>query len=132
MKSLKPAFGMSATGSDIVSELAEHQRLRLRLLSQIKWFRDTLEVSTDPSLLNHKLIFQWVEEAMPDARRLALALSSSLCFGVYRHGRQIGFARIVIDLTETAVVRDLNITQEYRFTGLGSWLLSCCVSHPAV
>lgn len=70
MKSLKPAFGMSATGSDIVSELAEHQRLRL--LSQIKWFRDTLEVSTDPSLLNHKLIFQWVEEAMPDARRLAL------------------------------------------------------------
>lgn len=129
MKNSNMAHGISANGSSALADLAEQQRLCL--LSPRKWFRDSFEVSTDSSLLNHRLIFQWLSDSTPDARRLALALSTSLCFGLYRNGRQIGFARIVTDMVETAVVRDLYISQEYRFIGLGSWLLSCCTSHPA-
>lgn len=129
MKNLNPACGISANGSSAMADLAEQQRIRL--LSPRKWFRDTFEVSTDSCLLTHKLIFQWLKESIPDARRLALALSTSLCFGIYRNHRQIGFARVVTDMAETAVIRDLYITPEYRFIGLGSWLLSCCISHPA-
>jgi len=129
MKSVNPAYTRTTGGFSAVADLAEQQRLRL--LSPRKWFRDALEINTDPALLDHRLIFQWLAAKSPDARHLALALSSSLCFGLYRNERQIGFARIVTDMAETAVIRDLYITPEYRFIGLGSWMLSCCVSHPA-
>lgn len=64
-------------------------------------------------------------------RHLALALHGSLCFGLYRKARQIGFARMVTDLAGTVVLRDLIVAPEYRFIGLGSWMLSCSLSHPA-
>ncbi|MDI6958500.1 GNAT family N-acetyltransferase [Pantoea sp. Pa-EAmG] len=129
MKSVNPAFNGLHGSFSALADLTGQQRLRL--LSPRKWFRDALEINTDPSLLDHRLIFGWLEVKSPDTRHLALALSGSLCFGLYRNERQIGFARIVTDMAEIAVIRDLYISPEYRFIGLGSWLLSCCVSHPA-
>jgi len=44
-------------------------------------------------------------------------LNNSLCFGLYRNGRQIGFAWVVTDMVETWVIRNLFISPEYRFVG---------------
>ncbi|AUX95004.1 GNAT family N-acetyltransferase [Mixta gaviniae] len=129
MKSLNPAASRPTGGYSAVAELAEQQRLRL--LSPRKWIRESMEISTDPALLNLPLIAQWLADKFPDIRNLRLALSGSLCFGLYRNGRQIGFARIVTDMVDTWVIRDLFISPEYRFIGLGSWLLNCSVAHPA-
>ncbi|KKW50335.1 GNAT family N-acetyltransferase [Pantoea sp. CS_6] len=128
MKCVNAASFLPVCGDAVIADLAEQQRLRL--LSPRKWFRETMEVNTDPSMLNPRLIAQWLGSAIPDARLLTLALNSSLCFGLYRHTRQIGFARVVTDMAETWVIQDLFISPEYRYIGLGSWLLHCCLTHP--
>lgn len=128
MKCFTKPYSIAGGSDAAVAELAEQQRLRL--ISPRKWFRDAIEVNTDTALLNKRLIAQWLGATLPDARSLTLALNSSLCFGLYRNGRQIGFARVVTDMVETWVIRNLFISPEYRFVGLGSWLLHCCLSHP--
>ncbi|WP_282498703.1 GNAT family N-acetyltransferase [Pantoea stewartii] len=128
MKCVNAASFLPVCGDAVIADLAEQQRLRL--LSPRKWFRKTMEVNTDPAMLNPRLIAQWLGSAIPDARLLTLALNSSLCFGLYRHTRQIGFARVVTDMAETWVIQDLFISPEYRYIGLGSWLLHCCLTHP--
>lgn len=128
MKCVNAPFSLPVSGDAALIELAEQQRLRL--MSPRKWFRDAIEVNTDPTRLNPRLIAQWLGATIPDARLLTLALNSSLCFGVYRNARQIGFARVITDMAETWVIQDLFISPEYRFIGLGSWLLRCCLSHP--
>ncbi|MGJ0480054.1 GNAT family N-acetyltransferase [Pantoea agglomerans] len=128
MKFINKPHSIPGCSDAAVADLAEQQRLRL--ISPRKWFRDAIEASTDPALLNTRLISQWLAESIPDTRSLTLALNNSLCFGLYRNGRQIGFARVVTDMAETWVIRNLFISPEYRFIGLGSWLLHCCLSHP--
>jgi len=131
MKCINKPWSISGCSDAAVAELAElAEQQRLRLISPRKWFRDAIEASTDPALLNYRLIAQWLGESIPDTRSLTLALNNSLCFGLYRNGRQIGFARVVTDMAETWVIRNLYISPEYRFIGLGSWLLHCCLSHP--
>ncbi|KAA5931627.1 GNAT family N-acetyltransferase [Pantoea sp. Bo_2] len=128
MKCLNKPWSISVCREVALADLARQQRLRL--IWSRKWFRDAIEASTDPSLLNYRLIAQWLGATIPDSRALILALNNSLCFGLYRNGRQIGFARVVTDMAETWVIRNLFISPEYRFVGLGSWLLHCCLSHP--
>nr|WP_242634044.1 GNAT family N-acetyltransferase [Pantoea allii] len=128
MKCINKPWSIPGCSDAAVAELAEQQRLRL--ISPRKGFRDAIEASTDPALLNYRLIAQWLGESIPDTRSLTLALDNSLCFGLYRNGRQIGFARVVTDMAETWVIRNLSISPEYRFIGLGSWLLHCCLTHP--
>lgn len=102
MKCVNAPFSLPVSGDAALIELAEQQRLRL--MSPRKWFRDAIEVNTDPARLNPRLIAQWLGATIPDARLLTLALNSSLCFGVYRNARQIGFARVITDMAETWVI----------------------------
>ncbi|MEN4793344.1 GNAT family N-acetyltransferase [Pantoea agglomerans] len=128
MKCINKPYSIPGCSDAAVADLAEQQRFHL--ISPRKGFRDAIEASTDPALLNYRLISQWLGASIPDTRSLTLALANSLCFGLYRNGRQIGFARVVTDMAETWVIRNLFISPEYRFIGLGSWLLRCCLSHP--
>ena len=50
------------------------------------------------------------------------SIEHSLCFGVYRQGKQIGFARVVTDYTIFAYLCDVFILAEYQGQGLGKWL----------
>lgn len=128
MKRVNPAAHKACCQGLLVADRAEQQRLKL--LSPRKWFKGDLMISTDKRLLDYAFLQQALAAAS-DERRLTLALHGSLCFGLYRKTRQIGFARLVTDLCDTAVLRDLYIAPEYRFIGLGSWLLACCLAHPA-
>lgn len=128
MKCINKPHSIPGGRDAAVADRTEQQRLRL--ISPHKWFRNSIEASTDPVLLNYRLVSQWLGASIPDTRTLTLALNNSLCFGLYRNGRQIGFARVVTDMAETWVIRNLFISPEYRFIGLGSWLLHCCMSHP--
>jgi GNAT superfamily N-acetyltransferase len=49
-------------------------------------------------------------------------IEHSLCFGVYQHDRQIGFARVVTDYTIFAYLCDVFILEEFQGQGLGKWL----------
>jgi len=49
-------------------------------------------------------------------------IEHSLCFAVFNHDRQIGFARVVTDYTIFAYLCDVFIVDEFQGQGLGKWL----------
>ena len=58
------------------------------------------------------------------------AVKNSLCFGLYRNSRQIGFGRAVTDRATFAYLGDVFVVSAFRGCGLGKWLVSCILSHP--
>ena len=51
------------------------------------------------------------------------SIENSLCFGIYHHDQQIGFARVVTDHTVFGYLCDLFVLNEYQGQGLGKWLI---------
>lgn len=49
-------------------------------------------------------------------------IEHSLCFGVYYHENQVGFARVVTDYTIFAYLCDVFILEAFQGQGLGKWL----------
>ena len=60
------------------------------------------------------------------------AVDNSLCFGLYRRGAQIGFARFVTDRATFAYLADVFVLPEHRGQGLASWLVGTALTHPAL
>ena len=58
------------------------------------------------------------------------SIRNSLCFGMFKSGRQIGFARVVTDFTTFAWLADVFILEEVRGGGLGKILVATVVAHP--
>ena len=59
---------------------------------------------------------------------------STYCFGVYHMShsgrKQIGFARVISDLTTFGYLADVFIIGDYRGKGIGTWLIQTVVNHP--
>jgi GNAT superfamily N-acetyltransferase len=56
----------------------------------------------------------------------------SLCFSLLDGNRQVGFARIVTDYTVFSWLADVVLEPAYRNRGLGQWMVSCILKHPAL
>jgi GNAT superfamily N-acetyltransferase len=63
---------------------------------------------------------------------LERAIAHSLCFGLYRDGRQIGFARVVTDHATFAYLADVFVVADERNRGLGTWLVRSILAHPGL
>jgi ribosomal protein S18 acetylase RimI-like enzyme len=59
-------------------------------------------------------------------------VAHSLCFSLFHSGMQVGFARAVTDYTVFSWIADLVIAPEHRGRGVGSWMMDCPRSHPAL
>ena len=96
--------------------------------------KDGFVISTDPNKLQSDEIFAflsrsyWAENRSRD--RVALSLRHSLCFGLYKEGRQIGLARVVTDYSTFGYLGDVYVLEEFQHRGLGKWLISVVMSHP--
>lgn len=92
-------------------------------------------ISTDKNLLNFDLIYNYLNndsywaQGIP-VETLRSAISNSLCFGVYQHGVQAGFARIITDKSTFAYLCDVFILPEFRGVGLSKWLIQTITGHP--
>lgn len=91
-------------------------------------------VSNDPAKLDLEVIHGFLSSSywspgIPLAV-LQRAIAGSLCFGLYHHGSQIGFARIVTDHATFAYLCDVFVLEEYRGRGLGHWLIQTLTEHP--
>ncbi|HEU0076336.1 MAG TPA: GNAT family N-acetyltransferase [Longimicrobiaceae bacterium] len=64
------------------------------------------------------------------AEEVACSIEHSLPFGLYRGGRQVGFARVVTDYVKLAYVADVFVLEEARGEGLGKLLVEAVLSHP--
>ncbi len=91
-------------------------------------------LSTDPSRLDLVDIHEFLSKSYWAAHRprdaFEKAVKNSLCFGVYRGKRQIGFARVITDYATFAYLADVYILELYRGRGLAKWLVMSMVSHP--
>ena len=59
-------------------------------------------------------------------------IQGSLCFSLFHHEEQIGFARVVTDSEVFSWLSDMVIREKYRGRGLGKWLLGSILAHPAI
>ena len=58
------------------------------------------------------------------------SIAHSLCFGVYKDKKQIGFARVISDYTTFGYLCDVIIAQEEQGKGAGKMLMEFIMKHP--
>ena len=62
--------------------------------------------------------------------RVKTSIDNSLNFGLFHNGRQIGFARVISDMSTIAYLGDIYVLDEYRGKGLSKKLMDAVISHP--
>ena len=97
--------------------------------------KDGYLISTDPSLLDVDVIYNYLSGESYWAKNIPRdvvekSIANSLCFGLYHHNRQIGFARLITDKATFAYLADVFIISEYRGKGLSKWLIQVIHAHP--
>jgi GNAT superfamily N-acetyltransferase len=96
--------------------------------------KDGFTITTDKNTLNIPYIHAflttsyWAEGIPVDTVRRSI--DGALCFGVYKDGEQVGFARIISDLATYAYLADVFIDVSQRGKGLGKWLVEVILKHP--
>jgi len=97
--------------------------------------KDDYFISTNPALLDVDVIYNflsgesyWAKNIPRDVVEKSIA--NSLCFGLYHHNKQIGFARLITDKATFAYLADVFIISEYRGKGLSKWMIQVIHAHP--
>ena len=96
-----------------------------------------LELSSDPARLDRALVHRFLSEQSYWASGVPRdvvdrSIDHSLCFGVYRDGAQVAFARVVTDRATFAYLADVFVLPEWRDDGLGQWMIGVILRHPAL
>jgi GNAT superfamily N-acetyltransferase len=96
---------------------------------------DDVLISDDRTQLDRALIHRFLSERSYWAQGVPReiverAIDHSLCFGVYRADRQVGFARVVTDFATFAWLADVFIMEEERGKGLSKKLVAAIQAHP--
>ena len=94
-----------------------------------------LLISNDKVLLDRALIYGFLSQHSYWAQNVPReiverAIEHSLCFGIYRSGRQVGFARVVTDLATFAWLADVFVVENERGHGLSKKLVAAVQAHP--
>ena len=96
--------------------------------------RDHFVISTDPARLDVDAIWAFLARSYWAQNRprdiIERSIKHSLCFGLFDHDKQIGFARMITDFSTFAYLCDVFVDESYRGRGLGKWLMSAIMSHP--
>jgi len=99
----------------------------------MEWRNGDYTISTDKTKIDvltvHKVLSEsyWAEGIPIDL--VKRSIDNSLCFGVYRGQKLIGFARVISDFATFAYLADVFIVQEERGKGLSKWLMKVIVEH---
>jgi GNAT superfamily N-acetyltransferase len=93
------------------------------------------KISTDQALLDLDVIHNYLSNESYWSKgitkeKVQRSIENSMCFGVYKDGKQVGLARVITDKTTFAYLCDVFILDEYRGHGLSKWLLQTILAHP--
>ncbi|MHB8207531.1 GNAT family N-acetyltransferase [Mucilaginibacter sp.] len=93
------------------------------------------KISTDQNLLDLEVIHNYLSNESYWSKgitkeKVQRSIENSMCFGVYKDGKQVGLARVVTDKAIFAYLCDVFILDEYRGNGLSKWLLQTILAHP--
>lgn len=104
------------------------------MTTAIEWNRGDYIISTDPARLDLEVIHDFLSTSYWATGRsvetISRSIGNSLAFGVYKQGRQIGFARVITDYATLAWIADVFILDEFRGQGLSKWLMGVITTHP--
>ena len=93
-----------------------------------------ISVSTDKTKLDVPFIQNFLKDIYWAAGRtikeVQTTIDSSVCFGIYLDGVQIGFARVITDYVVFAYLMDVFIAEEHRGNGYSSILISAMMNEP--
>lgn len=97
--------------------------------------KNGFQISTDKRRLDSDAIHKFLSEESYWANnrtyeQTLTAIANSLCFGLFRDDRQIGFARVVSDFSTFAYIGDVFVIEEFRGRGLSKWLMKTIIEHP--
>ena len=96
-----------------------------------------LEISTDKSMLDVPMIYQFLSEQSTWAvgiprKVLDRAIENSMCFGGFVDGRQVAFARVITDYATFANLVDVFVLPPYRGRGYCVQLMKTIMAHPSL
>lgn len=102
----------------------------------MEWIRDSYRIVDGAAAVNVDVVSRLLGETHWASRRprpvVEKLIEHSLCFSLLCADEQIGFARVASDYTVFSWLSDLVVADEYRNRGLGEWLLTCVLEHPAI
>ncbi len=99
-----------------------------------EYVKDDYVISTDKSRLKIDIIHGFLKDAywcknIP-VEIVKRSIEGSLCYGVYKGDKQVGFARVITDYSVIAFIADVFILEGYRGQGLSMWLMQCLIDNP--
>ncbi len=91
------------------------------------------QISSNKELLNLAFIHQFLSQEAywskgKTIESIAHGIEHSICFGLYYHNNQVGFARVITDQTDFAYLLDVFIDYPHREKGLSKWLMQHILS----
>jgi GNAT superfamily N-acetyltransferase len=94
----------------------------------------SIVVTTDRSRLDVDMIHGFLTTSYwargVPRETVARSMESSLCFGAFDEGRQVGFARVISDCATFAYICDVFALDSHRGNGVGKSLMAAIMSHP--
>ncbi|RZK54530.1 MAG: N-acetyltransferase [Pedobacter sp.] len=91
--------------------------------------------SDDRNLVDVKAVHHYLSTASYWAQNIPIdvvqkSIDNSLCFGIYKDGKQAGFARWITDSATFAYLCDVYVAEKFRGLGLSKKLMSLMLFHP--
>lgn len=92
-------------------------------------------ISTNKLLLDINIIHQYLSTESYWAlnipkQTVVRAIENSICFGVFKNNKQVGFARVITDIATFAYLADVFIVKDYQGKGIGKLLMKTIHKHP--
>lgn len=84
---------------------------------------------TDLDFVHREISNSYWAKNIP-AATLKRAIENSICFPVFKDGKQIAFARVISDQATFAYLCDVIVTESERGKGVGKMLMDFIMKHP--
>lgn len=92
-----------------------------------------LTVTTDPQRIDFDLICREIQNTYWGLGRtreiIPTSMENSICFSLFYRGFQVGFARVITDLSTFAYLCDVFIVPQHQRKGFGSFLMKTVMNH---
>jgi GNAT superfamily N-acetyltransferase len=100
----------------------------------MQWFQGEYRLTDcrtdmDATAIHAYLQRSYWAEGIP-LRIVERAIDHSLCFGAFRDAQQVGFARVISDLTTFAYLADVYVLEAHRGRGLSKWMMNIIRAYP--
>ena len=115
------------------SPLTTACRVKIRKKSKLVVHPDDCEVTTEHDRFDIGLIHEFLR-ASYWARNIPRtvveeSIRNSFCFGAFRGGRQVGFARVITDFATFGYIADVFVVPEHRGRGISKRLMRAILGH---